>query len=325
MSSPVIEVTRGAQVEAAHPFSAVAVQGGQVVARWGPPITAAWRSAAKPFQLVCALEALAEGRDGAMLRPPPGADELAIGAASHAAEPEHVRLVRGLLRRFGVEESALRCGPTPPIHGPAYEALIRGGGSVGDIHNNCSGKHTFMLAASAAMGWTGDYRDPEHPLQRRIRGYITELAGQAPGLATDGCGVPTFCLPIEGFARAWATLAEAVADQDGLLGQVGAAMGQHPYLVSGTGRLDADLAPGRREATVTKIGAKALECVALPERRVAVVVKVHTGAEEALGEALAESLARFAPGAFERPEGWEWDKVRNVVGRVVGARRLRGG
>ncbi|MCB9798075.1 MAG: asparaginase, partial [Alphaproteobacteria bacterium] len=293
MQAPVIEVRRGPQVEATHPFSALAVVDDEIVARWGPPIGAAWRSAAKPFQLECALEAIEAGW-GAERVAALSAQALAVGAASHTAEAEHVARVRELLAAFGLEESALGCGPHAPIYPPAYEALIRSGEPIGDIHNNCSGKHTFMLAASAAMGWTGDYRDPEHPLQRRIRGYITELAGQAPGLATDGCGVPTFCMPIEGFARAWATLAEAVADQDGLLGQVGAAMGQHPYLVSGTGRLDADLAPGRREATVTKIGAKALECVALPERRVAVVVKVHTGAEEALGEALAESLARFA-------------------------------
>ncbi|MCB9746723.1 MAG: asparaginase [Alphaproteobacteria bacterium] len=324
MQAPVIEVRRGPQVEATHPFSALAVVDDEIVARWGPPIGAAWRSAAKPFQLECALEAIEAGW-GAERVAALSAQALAVGAASHTAEAEHVARVRELLAAFGLEESALGCGPHAPIYPPAYEALIRSGEPIGDIHNNCSGKHTFMLAACAAQGWSGDYRDPAHPLQRQIYAHITRLCGQAPGLGVDGCGVPTFLLPIEGFARAWAQLAAAVQDARGLLGRVGQAMGQHPFLISGSERLDLALAQGRREPMISKIGAKALECVALPERRMAVVVKVHSGAEEALGEATALALERFAPGAFARPADWEWDKIRNVVGRVVGDRRLAAG
>ena len=36
---------------------------------------------------------------------------------------------------------------------------------------NCSGKHAAMLAACVARGWPlAGYLDPEHPLQREVRG-----------------------------------------------------------------------------------------------------------------------------------------------------------
>ncbi|MCB9758232.1 MAG: asparaginase [Alphaproteobacteria bacterium] len=318
---PAIALTRGEQVESIHPFSAVAVDAEGRVVRWmGPEVSACWRSAAKPFQLRCSLEALAQA---GVATDDLSAEQIAIGAASHAGQIEHIRLVRGMLARFGVPESALACAPHPPSFDGAYRALIRGGGEVTDIHNNCSGKHTYMLAASAAQGWTGDYRDPEHPLQRRIRDAVVGLCGHAPAAGVDGCGVPTFGMPIDGFARAWATLGRAaLGDGDPVLGRIGRAMEAWPHLISGTGKLDEDMAGGRRERMITKIGAQALYCIALPERGLGVAVKMHTGVELPLGEAVAVALDAFAPGAWARPSDWTWDVIPNVAGRVVGKRAL---
>ena len=113
-----VEQTRGSIVEAVHPFSAVAVNGatGAVVGRLGPEIVTTWRSASKPFQLENSLAAL--GDAGAFTE-----EELAVGAASHSAEPVHVALVEGLLRRFGLDATALRCGAHPPVHeGSAFNS-----------------------------------------------------------------------------------------------------------------------------------------------------------------------------------------------------------
>lgn len=313
---PRVVITRGPVIEAVHPFSAVAVQGGRVVARWGPPIRAAWRSACKPFQLWCSLEAIGhEDFSDA---------ELAVGASSHTGEPEHVALVRGLLARFELAESELRCGGHAPLYREAAEALVRAGQPFGDVHNNCSGKHTFMLAACRSAGWSGDYRDPSHPLQRRIGAYLGELSGRWPAHGVDGCGVPTWILPISNMARTWCTLAEVAANPalDPRLGRIATAFAANPFLTSGHGRLDATVMAHRREPMLVKIGAAALYCVALPARGMGVVVKVHSGDESALGVAVAASLERFAPGSFAPPPDWSWGLVRNVVGAVVGERRV---
>ncbi len=302
---------RGGHVESLHPFSAVAVQEGRVIDRLGSPFSCPWRSAAKPFQLRESLAVLGEVDLPAR--------ELAVGAASHTGEPLHLATVREILARFGIEESGLRCFPHPPLHAPTAHAVARSGQGFTDIHNNCSGKHAFMLAASVAAGWDRDYRSPEHPLQQRIRTRIVALCEEDPGHGVDGCGVPTFVFPLVAFGRAWERLALALGGEgDPVLGRIAGAMLAHPELVSGTGRLDLDISRGAREPLVVKIGAQALHCLALPERRLGIIVKVHSGVETALALATEAALEAFAPGAFERPEGWDWHLVRNVAGIPVG-------
>ena len=136
---------RGGFVEAVHPFSVAIVQSGQVVHRVGARVRPPMRSSAKPFQLACSLEALGD------LEVTP--EELAVGAASHTAEDEHLRLVQGLMQRFGVEPQELKCGGHPPLYRGADEARIRRGVPLEAIHNNCSGKHTFD-AIMAVFVWS---------------------------------------------------------------------------------------------------------------------------------------------------------------------------
>lgn len=313
---PQVQLTRGDVVESRHPFSAVVVHDGGRVEAWGEDLHAAWRSAAKPFQLWCALEALGD--------PALSPTELAIGASSHAGQPGHVAEVRALLRRFGVAESRLSCGGHPPLNDDAAGDMLRAQEPFGPIHNNCSGKHTFMLAACDARGWTGDYRAPDHPLQRRVQETLTAWCGEAPRLGVDGCSVPTFLMPISAFARAWSSLARAMHhDDDPRLGRIGRAMAAQPWMFSGDGRIDLMMMRGAQEPMLVKIGAAALYNVALPSRGLGLTVKIHSGVEAALPLAVEAALARFAPGAWARPEGFErFTVVRSVLGAPVGEARL---
>ena len=302
----------GTCIEARHPWIAVAVQRGQIVWQLGPDLATTWRSAAKPFQLATCLELLGD--------PSLQDEELAVGAASHSAELRHVRWVRAVLARFDVAESDLQCGAHPPVHGPAAEAVLRAGEQFSAIHNNCSGKHAFMVAVAARHGWPMDYRPPEHPLQQAILRQVTGWTGVTSRLGIDGCGVPTFCLPLSAIAQAWAALATAMGGHlpGDRLGPVGRAMARHPDLTSGTERLDESVVRLCQVPMAAKIGAQGLFCMALPDRQMGIAVKVLSGCSDALPTAIAATLGHVAADVWQEPPAWRFREVRNVVGHLVG-------
>lgn len=307
-----IDGTLATVIEARHPWSAAAVVDGQLVWQRGDDLETTWRSAAKPLQLAVCLELLG--------KPNLRDEELAIGAASHSGEPSHLRWVREVLARFDVAEADLRCGTHPPVHEASAQAILRADGDFSAIHNNCSGKHAFMLAAAARQRWPLDYRPPEHPLQQRILAQVSAWTGCQPRLAVDGCGVPTFCLPLSAIARGWAVLAAAMTPgaEPALLGAVGRAMAAQAWLTSGTGRLDESIVRHAAEPLAGKVGAQGLFCIALPQRRMGLAIKVHSGSSEALPAAVASALRQAAPGAWREPEAWRLREVRNVAGLLVG-------
>ncbi|MBK8257063.1 MAG: asparaginase [Polyangiaceae bacterium] len=322
--SPIVVQTRGSVRETEHPFVVAVAHAGSDVDLAGVDRVTPFRSAAKPFQLANSLGFLGD--------PDLTDEELAIGAASHSAEPRHVELARKVLSRFGVPETGLRCGGHAPMHAPSAEALVRSGEHFTDIHNNCSGKHAFMLAAAVRQGWEVDYRPSTHPLQVGNSVLISALSGWDPQLATDGCGVPTFCLPVTAIARAWSVLAAAspvsTMGRDpqviARLSRVANAMAVHPELTSGEGRLDLLLAETIREPYIGKIGAQGVFCIALPKRGLGIAVKVTSGLSETLAAAVPWALQTFAPGAFDAPLDWPPTDVRNVVGALVGRYQVEG-
>ncbi|MED5373225.1 MAG: asparaginase [Myxococcota bacterium] len=302
---PSVVQLRGGHVDSVHPFTAVWV-GPKGLRRWGEPFRTPFRSAAKPIQLRASLHALGD--------PELPLSWLALGTASHSAEPEHIRIVQEILAHFGLEDGDLLCGPHAPMHAPSHHALIQAGAPLQNLHNNCSGKHAFMAAACKAQGWDPEYRDAGHPLQRDIRERVAQC-GTRPEHGVDGCGLPSWVLEVGEMATLWQLM---VLDRDPVMGRIRAALREHPHLTSGTGRLDELVMAGADEAMLVKIGAQALFLMGFPRRRGALAVKVHSGVVDALGPAVQASLARMVPGAWTRPPGWNLEVFRNAVGRVVG-------
>lgn len=321
-------------VELQHPVAVAVWEGGdagQLRVDLGAEHHTYWRSAAKPLQLLAALEAMdgaAASENTPFTSRSLSDEELAIAAASHSAEPTHTQLVQQLLARFGLGPSDLRCGAHDPLHSASRDALIAVGRRGTALHNNCSGKHALQLGAARARGWPIEsYLDPEHPLQQRVTRTVGRLTGARPALGVDGCGLPTFWLSLGQMARAWSSLAVAMADpdEDPLLARIGWSMARHPELTSGTDRIDLRLARRARQPWVGKIGALGVFCVALPEQGAGVVLKVLSGDEDALAQAVSDVVQRLWPGVLAEPgSDWPHAHVTNVVGRVVGRRLVTG-
>lgn len=321
-TSPLVIATRGAIDEAWHPFSVAWAEGGSVTL-WGSDVVTPFRSASKPFQAEAALSCLAPADAAAIVAEPAW---LAIAASSHSGTAEHVAVVDALRARVAVKIDELYCGTHRPVDTDAADALLRAGVAADPRHNNCSGKHTLMAAATAALGADRDYRPVDHPLQLRVRALLERLAEDRSQTATDGCGVPTFALALSAIARCWRALAVAMADDGASTrGRIGAAMAARPDLTSGPGRLDLALVRAAKLPIAVKIGAQGVFCVALPHRRAGVAWKVHSGSSEALPAAVTAVLARQAPEVLPAvPPDWRLLEIRNVVEARVGGYRVQG-
>ncbi|MSP66901.1 MAG: asparaginase [Alphaproteobacteria bacterium] len=270
----VVEVTRGPMVESAHRVHAAVVDpSGTLVARWGDAALRVFpRSAVKPIQALPLIES------GAADAFAVSAAELALAAASHSGEDGHVAAVGAWLTRLGVAPACLCCGTDDTAR----------------LADNCSGKHTGFITLARHLGAPVEtYFRLDHPVQVAVRETLREMAGtHEAAVANDGCGVPTFALPLGALATAFARLghpgglapARAAAAKRML-----DAMTRHPHLVAGTGRLETAVM-ARRPDILIKGGAEGVFAAALPARALGIAVKAEDGAGRASGVAILAVL-----------------------------------
>jgi L-asparaginase II len=324
---PVATVLRGGRAESwHHGAAAVATPDGRLVARAGDPLLATFaRSAAKPFQAMTALGA------GIAERYALDQGDVAVAGASHGGTPAHTARVAAMLARAGLGERDLRCGPHPPLDPAAARELVRDGVEPGALHNNCSGKHAAMLLACRERGDDlAGYLAPGHPLQRDNLLRVARLCGVAPAelaFAVDGCGVPTYHLPLAALALGYARLADPrrgglAGDEAAAAERVVSAMTEVPQMVAGPGRFTTRLMEVTGGRLLGKEGAEALYAVAVRGPvALGVAVKIADGGERArdgvvldvlrqLGSLAGAELAELA--SFHRP------RLRNCAGREVG-------
>jgi L-asparaginase II len=323
-----VEVWRGGRVESRHRVRACVhdAAGGCLLALGDVDEEPVFpRSAVKPFQALALVESgAAESCSDA---------ELALACASHGGEPRHVALVEAWLARLGLDEHALACGPHPPSHPASAAALVRAGDAPRRVHNNCSGKHTGMLAAARRLGApTRGYEQSGHAVQRHVAAALAALGGleRLPEPGIDGCSLPNHPMPL----RALALAAARLADPAGLeparaqaLGRIGRAMRAEPFLVAGTGRCCTAIMEAA-PAVIAKTGAEGIYLGALPHRGLGVVVKAEDGATRAaeaafialldhlgaLDETARAALARFAHPRLRNFAGLEVGRVAPVPG-----------
>lgn len=282
------EVTRGGQTESVHHGSiAVVDANARLVAHAGDPdLFLYFRSSAKPFQAIPVIES------GAADRFEFTPAELALCCASHKGEPMHMEQVAAMLAKLGLDVTSLQCGiPSWCIE----EAELRGR-QASPLQCDCSGKHTGMLAVCLHLGYPLDsYLDPEHPLQKTIRGLVAE-ACQVPAetlvTAVDGCSLPTFESSLTAFARAFAELARPTQHPDALT-RLRAAMTAHPLNVAGKGSIDTNVMTVGGGNMVAKIGAEGLLCVSVIDAGMGIAIRIADGSFRALPEVAIECLRQL--------------------------------
>ena len=213
----------------------------------------------------------------------------------------------------------------------AADDLVRQGRTPSRLHNNCSGKHAGFLTTAAHLreplvGYAGEV----HPAQLRVKRVLAQLADAPVDTITpavDGCGVPTFALPVRGLALAAARFAAPAALgrlRAEAAGRILAAMTAHPELIGGDGRFDTRIIAAAGGSVVTKGGAEAVHIAICPSAGLGIALKMDDGAGRAAECVMGALLLRYtspAPALADVLRGSADAPIRNATGARVGAIR----
>lgn len=320
-----VEFCRGEFPESLHQVDAVIVDRKASV-HWRTGDDEApvyWRSGAKPFQLLPFLAA--GGADRFSL----SGEEIAVMVSSHSGARFHVECVQGILQKMQLTAEHLDCGVAKPLDEEISRQMFRDGEPYRNLHNDCSGKHAGMLGLALIKGHPlAGYKKATHPLQSEMRRAVARASGLNPETireGTDGCGVPTFYVPLHSMALAYANLAHPTSeywgDWTGPAQTILAAMTRHPEFVGGEGRYETHLMRLTEGRLVAKLGAEATFCIGNCDAGLGFACKVKDGAMRVLPHVCTEVLLE---------KGWLSDAeagrmrelyppfIRNDHGDVVG-------
>ena len=265
-ANPLFEVTRGNIIESVHYGSIAMVDtSGKLISSYGDPQTVAFlRSSAKPFQVLPFVERGGVEFFGFTPR------ELSVSCASHEGSDLHVQTVEGIQKKIGVGEGHLQCGVHLPGDVDAFKTLILNSEQPTPNRNNCSGKHTAMLAHAKMRRFPLEtYLDIDHPIQQDILASFAEmclLPIKEIELGTDGCSAPNFAVPLYHAALAMARLCdprELSGQRAGACRKITSAMTAHPEMVSGYGEFDEQLMKVGEGQIICKRGAEGYQLLGL--------------------------------------------------------------
>lgn len=326
-SEQLVEVVRGNLVESIHNgHIAVVDYKGRLLASKGDVEKVIFaRSSMKPLQAIPIIET--------------GASEtfhftdadLSLACASHNGEAQHTDRVQALLEQMKLEVNDLQCGTHPPRWRAADELLMQKGVPITPIYNNCSGKHSGMLATALQMNESiEDYYLPEHPVQQRILQVVHELT-ETPiddiEIGIDGCGVPVHGVPIKNLAHAFAKMAKPVDENEvrrAAIEKVTHAMMSAPEMVGGTKRFCTDFMRAEKGRMFGKVGAEGVYCIGDIETGIGIALKIEDGnarATSAVALAVLEQMDLLTDKVKEQLADYYRPTLKNARDEEIGCIR----
>lgn len=325
---------RGGLLENAHHFWAIAVSINTSAGASKPEhllystpgsaeLKTFFRSSAKPFQ---AFPIVRAGLADQLSQ-----QQLAIACASHSGAAMHLRWADSILQMLkspsnqDLVETSLGCGPQLPVDETEQQALRQQHLQPTRLHNNCSGKHAAMLWYLAQQGIPiAGYLSSHHPLQQEILG-ILQAYGEVSDIpvAVDGCGLPTFYLPLKTMALLYAKLGVLPEFQP-----ITQAMTTYPELVGGdTGRVDTAIMQATAGKLLAKVGADGLLCVSKIAAGEGLALKLLDGngpVRDLTVVHLLRHLGWLSQEQLDHPALQPWQRLSrfNTNGDVVGMYQL---
>ena len=334
---PLVELTRGGIVESIHLGALAAVDSdGNLLASYGNSDMVSFpRSSMKPFQALPLVE------NGGMEAFGLTEEELAIICASHAGTDEHVRVLKSIHQKVGLQLSDLQCGVHWPIDKETSFQMRLRGEEPDSYRHNCSGKHSGMLTQAKLLDQTlEDYLAPVHLVQQNIRRAVSSMCGIHRDdmiFGVDGCSAPVYAMPLSSFAWAIARLVDPVDLEEGrqiACQRITTAMMAFPEMVAGPGQLDSVLMRVMNGKVIAKGGAEGYQLIGiLPgaiaenSKGIGIAFKIADGdplrrATQRIVVEMLKALGFEAEMSSEAYASFNQPTLRNFRGIEIGTTRL---
>ena len=327
ITEELVDVTRGNLTESRHRglIAVVNAEGKLLYSAGNPQEVVYARSSMKPVQAIPLVETGAAKQFGFT-----DAD-LALACASHNGEAQHTERVQSILKRTDLDVSDLQCGIHNPRWPETYEALIKSGGEVTAIYNNCSGKHSGMLATAKHMNEsTADYYRLDHPVQQRIMEAVSDLTEVPEAeieIGIDGCGVPVHGVPMMNLALAFAKMADPSSlpeKRREAVSRITDAMAAAPEMVGGTERFCTDFMRVLEGRMFAKAGAEGVYCIGDKETGLGIAIKIEDGNARATSPVAVEVLQQLGllnEKQLKQLASYHYPKLRNARNEQIGELR----
>ncbi len=325
MSEELIQVTRGPLVECIHrgDIAVVDYRGNLLYCKGDPYKVTYLRSAFKPLQTLNVFLSGAEEKFKF------NDQEISIMCASHYGEDFHRKTVEGMLAKIGLNIENLLCGSTYSLNQDYRMKQLAEHVVLNQTNTDCSGKHSGMLAACVAKGYsTEGYNHPEHPVQKDIIDVISRMCeydAEKIIIGIDGCTVPVHGMPLYNAALGFAKLSKPYGLEPELQKaciRVYDAMNNAPEMVAGTGGFCTELIKNTNGKLVGKLGAEGVYCVGLKKEGIGIAVKIEDGNySRAISPAVIrclEDLKVLDDMELEALSSFRSFTNRNNTGNVVG-------
>ncbi|WP_413290848.1 asparaginase [Bdellovibrio sp. HCB337] len=323
-----VEVLRGSVVESQHQVLAVVVDERAVpVLFWGNVDYLTFpRSAIKMLQALPVLESGAAEAFGFEAR------HICLACSSHRGEKNHIIGVAEMMKKAGIREEQLVCGGHYPANEATAHEMIRRSLQPTPIINNCSGKHSGIIATCLHLKENPEgYDKYAHPAQVRLRKVLSEVTRFDHNKAhygIDGCGILTYAMPLQNMAIGMMALINPKESERRRVAgkRIIDSVRHEAFYLSGTDDFTSDIIQKTHGRAIIKNGAEGVFCGVLPEKGWAFAVKAEDGNTRASQAATAFLLQKLGVLNEENQTSLKKylePKIKNWKGTEVGSIRVK--
>ena len=317
---------RGPFVESQSRISAVVIdEHKNIVQSWGDIHAGFYpRSSIKMLQAIPFLESGAVDYFGL------NDQHICLACASHSGEKTHVEKVLSWLEKMDLADENLECGAQAPFHKKSAEELLIKNKPALCSHNNCSGKHSgFLATAKMHQEKLTGYIQESHPVQKRVTQALKECFEfdlNSKNLAIDGCGIPTYYLPMIHVAYGMSEFLNHKSTYRSALDRIKKAVLKEPHLLAGTARADSDMIQVSEGNVLSKAGAEGVFAGVFLKQGMSFVLKVHDGNQEVSNAALcfiAHKMKAITDEQLQKLSHHSRPVKKNWAGTEVGFLKLQ--